>query len=220
MKVLIVEDDPDLARQITQAFTTNGYTVDCAADGGQAHFLESTEAYDALVLDIGLPRLDGLSILRDMRRSGHSTPVLLLTARSGWRDRVDGLDAGADDYLVKPFQMEELIARVRALIRRSVGQASALLTAGPLTLDTRRAQVLVNDKPVSLTAQEFKLLTYFIHHPGEVLSRIELSEHIYGYDGDRDSNTIEVFVRRLRAKIGPEIIETVRGLGYRLKQSS
>jgi len=220
MKVLIVEDDPNLARQITRAFKENGYTLDVASDGEQAHYLEATETYDALVLDIGLPKLDGLSILRDMRRARRDTPVLLLTARAGWRDRVDGLDAGADDYLVKPFQMEELVARVRALIRRSAGQSSALLTAGPISLDTRRAQVQVNNQPVNLTAQEFKLLAYFLHHPGEVLSRIELSEHIYGHDGDRDSNTIEVFVRRLRAKVGSDLIETVRGLGYRLKQHS
>ena len=143
--------------------------------------------------------------------------MLLLTARTGWRDRVDGLDAGADDYLIKPFHLEELLARVRALIRRSAGLSSALLTVGSVSLDTRSGQVTVADQPVTLTAQEFRLLSYFLHHPGQVLSRVELSEHIYGYNGDRDSNTIEVFVRRLRAKLGLDLIETVRGLGYRLK---
>ncbi len=217
MRILVVEDDADLARQIDAALSAQAYRVDVASDGEQAHFLESTEPYDAVVLDIGLPRLDGLSLLRDMRRQQRRTPVLLLTARTGWRDRVDGLDAGADDYLIKPFHLEELLARVRALIRRSAGLSSALLTVGSVSLDTRSGQVTVADQPVTLTAQEFRLLSYFLHHPGQVLSRVELSEHIYGYNGDRDSNTIEVFVRRLRAKLGLDLIETVRGLGYRLK---
>lgn len=216
MRVLVVEDDLRIVKLVSGALSANGYTVDVASDGEQAPFLVQTEPYDAVVLDIGLPKLDGLSILRDMRRQGRDVPVLLLTARSGWRDRVEGLDAGADDYLPKPFQMEELVARVRALIRRSSGKAAPLLIAGPVALDTRQARVYVNDQLVELTAHEFKLLSYFMHHPDTVISRTELSEHIYGYEGDRDSNTIDVFVARLRAKIGAGLIMTVRGLGFRL----
>jgi two-component system OmpR family response regulator len=169
------------------------------------------------VLDLGLPVLDGLTVLRRWRSEQMMAPVLILTARDQWHDKVTGIDAGADDYLTKPFHAEELLARVRALIRRASGQASSVLQCGPIRLDTRSARVSVAGLPVSLTSHEFKLLCYLMHHPNQVLSRSELSEHIYAQDSDRDSNTIEVFVARLRKKLPPDLIETVRGLGYRLK---
>lgn len=216
MRILIVEDDEALARQMRDSLVEAGYAVDHAADGEDGHFLGDTEPYDAVVLDLGLPVLDGHSILKRWRSDGKVMPVLILTARDGWTDKVEGLDAGADDYLTKPFMMEELLARLRALIRRAAGQASATLTIGPLTLDTRSGKVSVEGKAVKLTAQEFKLLAYMMHHQGKVISRTELTEHIYDQDFDRDSNTIEVFVNRIRKKLGIEIVHTVRGLGYQL----
>lgn len=216
MRLLIVEDDQDLARQLQTALSDAGYTFDYAADGEEGHFLGDTEPYDAIILDIGLPIMDGLSVLEKWRSDGHKTPVLLLTARDSWTDKVSGLDAGADDYLAKPFKMEELLARLRALIRRSSGNASSELTCGDVRLDTRNAKVTFDGQAIKLTAQEFKLLAYMMHHKGEVISRTELTEHIYDQDFDRDSNTIEVFVNRIRKKIDAPLIQTVRGLGYRL----
>ncbi len=216
MRILIVEDDEDLARQLQGALDDAGYTYDYAADGEEGHFLGDTEPYDAIILDIGLPIMDGLSVLEKWRQDGHKTPVLLLTARDSWTDKVAGLDAGADDYLAKPFKMEELLARLRALIRRSSGNASSELTCGNVRLDTRNAKVTFDGQAVKLTAQEFKLLAYMMHHKGQVISRTELTEHIYDQDFDRDSNTIEVFVNRIRKKIDAPLIQTVRGLGYRL----
>jgi two-component system OmpR family response regulator len=216
MRVLIVEDDPDLARQLQTALTDTGYTWDYAKDGEEGHFLGETEPYDAVILDLGLPIMDGLSVLDKWRNDGHVMPVLLLTARDSWSDKVSGLDAGADDYLAKPFKMEELLARLRALIRRSAGQASAELTCGMVRLDTRNSKVTLDGSSVKLTAQEFKLLSYMMHHKGEVISRTVLTEHLYDQDFDRDSNTIEVFVTRVRKKLGGELIQTIRGLGYRL----
>jgi two-component system, OmpR family, response regulator len=217
MRVLVVEDDAALCRQLAEALTAAGYAVDRAGDGEEGHFLGDTEPYDAVVLDLGLPRLDGLTILKRWRADGRNFPVLILTARDRWTEKVEGIDAGADDYLAKPFQMEELLARLRALIRRAKGHASAELVCGELRLDTRRGTVSLAGRPVALTANEFKVLSYLMHRQGDVVSRSELTEHIYAQDFERDSNTIEVFIGRLRRKLGGEAIETVRGLGYRLR---
>lgn len=217
MRVLVVEDEPTLARQLHTTLSSSGYAVDMAPDGEEGHFLGSTESYDAVVLDLGLPKLDGVQVLERWRKDGKDMPVLVLTARDSWSDKVAGLDAGADDYLTKPFKMEELLARLRALIRRSSGHAAAELVCGPVILDTRSSRVTVDGNPVRLTAQEYKLLGYLMHHKGKVVSRTELTEHIYDQDFDRDSNTIEVFITRIRKKLGTDLIRTVRGLGYCLE---
>ena len=217
MRVLVVEDDAALLRQLATALEECGYAVDRAADGEEGHFLGDTEPYDAVVLDLGLPRLDGLTVLKRWRAEGRDFPVLILTARERWQDKVEGIDAGADDYLTKPFRLEELLARLRALIRRAKGQASPELICGPVRLDTRHGTVAVDGHPVSLTANEFKVLSYLMHRANEVVSQSDLTEHIYAQDFDRDSNTIEVFVGRLRRKLGVNVIETVRGRGYRLR---
>jgi two-component system OmpR family response regulator len=219
MRVLVIEDEPNLQRQLKSALEQAGYAVDTAGDGEDGHFLGSTEAYDAVVLDLGLPEMDGLTVLDRWRQEDHAMPVLVLTARDRWSDKVAGLDAGADDYLAKPFQTEELVARLRALIRRAAGQASSELVAGNVRLDARSGRVTLDDEPVKLTAQEFKLLSYLMHHKGKVVSRTELIEHIYDQDFDRDSNTIEVFITRIRKKLGAELISTTRGLGYSLNDS-
>ncbi len=216
MRLLIVEDEPTLARQLRETLEGAGYAVDVANDGEEGHFLGSSESYDAIVLDLGLPEMDGLTVLDKWRKADIGIPVLVLTARDSWSDKVAGLDAGADDYLAKPFQMEELIARLRALIRRSTGNASSELEAGDVRLDTRSGRVTLSGTPVRLTAQEYKLLAYLMHHKGKVVSRTELIEHIYDQDFDRDSNTIEVFITRIRKKLGPDLIQTIRGLGYSL----
>jgi two-component system, OmpR family, response regulator len=216
MRILAVEDDPELARQIADALRGAGYAVDLAHDGEQAHYLGEAETYDAVVLDLGLPVVDGITVLERWRRAGRNMPVLILTARDRWSEKVAGFDAGADDYVTKPFQMEEVLARLRALIRRAAGHASAELECGPLRLDTRSSRVTRDGVPVKLTAQEYRLLAYLLHHRGRVVSRTELTEHLYDQDFDRDSNTIEVFIGRLRKKIGAELIQTVRGLGYQL----
>ncbi len=216
MRVLVVEDEPNLLRQLKSALESAGYAVDVASDGEDGHYLGSTESYDAVVLDLGLPEVDGLTVLDRWRKAGLIMPVLVLTARDSWSDKVAGLDAGADDYLAKPFQTEELIARLRALIRRAAGQATSELTAGGVRLDSRSGRVTLDGEPVKLTAQEFKLLSYLMHHKGKVVSRTELIEHIYDQDFDRDSNTIEVFITRIRKKLGPDLISTTRGLGYSL----
>ncbi|MBW7935208.1 response regulator transcription factor [Sphingosinicella microcystinivorans] len=216
MRLLIVEDEPTLARQLRETLEGAGYAVDVANDGEEGHFLGSSESYDAIVLDLGLPEMDGLTVLDKWRKADIAIPVLVLTARDSWSDKVAGLDAGADDYLAKPFQMEELIARLRALIRRSTGNASSELEAGDVRLDTRSGRVTLNGTPVRLTAQEYKLLAYLMHHKGKVVSRTELIEHIYDQDFDRDSNTIEVFITRIRKKLGADLIQTIRGLGYSL----
>ena len=216
MRLLIAEDDAELRRQLREALEAAHYAVDCAPDGEEAAFLGETEPYDAVVLDLGLPRRDGLSVLRGWRGQGRTMPVLILTARGTWQEKVEGMDAGADDYLAKPFRMEELLARLRALIRRAGGQAAAELTCGPVSLDTRTGRVSVSGCPVTLTAHELRVLSYLMHHRGRVVSRTELTEHVYAQDFDRDSNTIEVFIGRLRRKLGVEVIHTERGLGYRL----
>lgn len=217
MRILVVEDDPILRRQLSERLAGDGYAVDTATDGEEAAFLGATEPYDAIVLDLGLPGRDGLSVLRSWRESGLGVPVLILTARDHWHDKVQGIDAGADDYLAKPFHLEELLARVRALIRRGKGHASAELACGDVVLDTRTGSVTVSGRPIELTAYEFRVLAYLMHKIGHVVSRSELTEHVYAQDFDRDSNTIEVFVGRLRRKLGRDIIRTVRGLGYRLE---
>ncbi len=216
MRVLVVEDDYDLSRQLGTALREAGYAVDTAFDGEEGHFLGDTEPYDAVVLDIGLPRLDGISVLERWRRDGRAMPVLLLTARDRWSDKVAGIDAGADDYVAKPFHMEEVLARLRALVRRAAGHASNEIACGPVRVDTRASRVTVDGAPVKLTSHEYRLLVYLLMHQGRVVSRSELTEHLYDQDFDRDSNTIEVFVGRLRKKLAADVIETVRGLGYRL----
>ena len=219
MRILVVEDEATLRRQLVQAIAAAGHTVEEAADGEQAHYLGDVEAFDAAVLDLGLPGMDGLTVLRHWRSVGRGMPVLILTARSAWHEKVAGIDAGADDYLAKPFHMEELLARLRALLRRAGAHTSAEWRCGPILLDTRQARVLVDGMPLTLTSHEFKLLSLLMQRKGQVLSRTELSEHIYPQDGDRDSNTIEVFVGRLRKKLPPGLIETVRGMGYRLVEA-
>ncbi len=214
MRLLVVEDDKDLNGQLVTALEGAGYVVDRAFNGEEGLFLGETEPYDAIVLDIGLPKKDGIAVLEGLRSGGRAVPVLILTARDRWSDKVRGFDAGADDYLGKPFHMEELLARIRALLRRAAGHASAELTSGLVRLDTRASRVLVDGTPVKLTSHEYRLLSYLMHHAGRVVSRAELVEHLYDQDFDRDSNTIEVFVGRLRKKLGVELIQTMRGLGY------
>lgn len=216
MRVLLVEDDPKLREPLARALRAADYAVDEADNGRDALYLGQEEPFDVVVLDLGLPVLDGLSVLRRWREAGRTMPVLILTARASWHEKVEGIDAGADDYLTKPFHTEELLARLRALIRRAQGMASPLLEYGGVTLDTRSGQVTVDGQPVTLTGHEYRVLDYFMHRPGALVSRTELTEHIYAQDFDRDSNTIEVFVGRLRKKLPAGLIQTVRGMGYRL----
>ena len=216
MRILVVEDDPDLSRQLKDALIDVGYAVDIAGDGEEGHHLGDTEPYDAVILDLGLPIIDGVSVLQKWRSDGKSFPVLILTARDQWSEKVAGFDAGADDYLTKPFHTEELMARLRALLRRAAGHTTDTIDIGDLSVDNRSARAFVDGMAVKLTSHEFRLLSYMATHRGRVISRTELVEHIYDQDFDRDSNTIEVFVGRLRRKIGTDRIETVRGLGYRL----
>ncbi len=218
MRVLIVEDEPTLAAQLGEALGSAGYAVDHAANGVDALHLggDPDAPYDAVVLDLGLPKMDGLSVLKAWRAAACTMPVLILTARDNWHEKVAGIDAGADDYLTKPFHLEELLARLRALIRRAGGHASAELRCGALVLDTRQCRVSVDGQALVLTGHEYRVLAYLMHRPGQVVSRSELIEHIYAQDCDRDSNTVEVFVARLRKKLPEGAIETVRGLGYRM----
>src|SRR3978361_1244189 len=216
MRILVVEDDPDLSRQLKQALGDAGYAVDHAADGEEGHYLGESEPYDAIVLDLGLPKIDGVSVLEKWRRAAVTTPVLILTARGAWSDKVAGFDAGADDYLAKPFHTEELLARRRPLRRRAAGHAAPSLSPGALRLDPKAARATVKGEPLRLTSLEYRLLHYLIMHQGRVISRTELVEHLYDQDFDRDSNTIEVFVGRIRKKLDVDIIQTVRGLGYLL----
>ena len=216
MRLLLAEDEPAIARHLRDALEAAGYVVDHAADGEDAHHLGDTEPYDAVVLDLGLPQRDGLSVLRAWRAAGRRMPVLILTARGSWREKVEGIDAGADDYLAKPFATEELLARLRALLRRAGGHADPVLRHGALELDTRSGRVTLAGTAVTLTAMEYRILTYLMHRPDRVVSQGDLVEHVYAQDFDRDSNTIEVMVGRLRRKLGRDAIVTVRGLGYRL----
>lgn len=214
MRLLVVEDDRDLNRQIAAALEHSGYAVDRAFEGEQGHFLGETEPYDAIVLDIGLPKKDGITILEEWRAAGRTTPVLILTARDRWSEKVQGFDAGADDYVAKPFHMEELLARIRALLRRATGHATNEIACGAVRLDTKSGRVVVDGAPVKLTSHEYRLLAYLMHHAGRIVSRSEIIEHLYDQDFDRDSNTVEVFVGRLRKKLGVDLIQTIRGLGY------
>ena len=214
MRLLVIEDDKNLNRQIGAALEDAGYAVDRAFDGEQGGFLGETEPYDAIILDLGLPKIDGVSLITNWRRAGNKIPVIMLTARDRWSDKVQGFDAGADDYVTKPFHMEELLARVRAVLRRAAGHATSEIVCGPVRLDTRSGRVVVSGNPVKLTSHEYRLLSYLMHHSGRIVSRGELTEHLYDQDFDRDSNTIEVFVGRLRKKLGVDVIQTVRGLGY------
>jgi two-component system OmpR family response regulator len=219
LKILIAEDEATLAAQLAAALEQAGYAVDRAADGARADFLGQTEQYDAVVLDLGLPKIDGLTVLRRWRDAGMNAPVLVLTARGSWHEKVQGIDSGADDYVAKPFQMEEVLARLRALIRRASRQPSPELRCGSLVLDPRAARVTLEGSLVRLTSHEFRVLSYLMHHRDRVVSQAELIDHIYARSSDRDSNTVEVFVARLRRKIGAAFIETVRGLGYRMRGS-
>jgi two-component system OmpR family response regulator len=217
VRILVVEDETALAEQLQAVLEEAGYAVDRAGHGERADFLARTEQYDAVLLDLGLPRVDGLTLLRRWRDAGLSMPVLILTARGTWSEKVLGIDSGADDYVAKPFRVEEVIARVRALIRRAHGHAHPELRCGGLTLDPRQSRVTMNGTPVTLTSHEYRTLSYLMHQQGRVVSRGELTEHIYAQNFERDSNTVEVFVARLRRKLGASLIETVRGLGYRMK---
>jgi two-component system, OmpR family, response regulator len=214
MRILLVEDEDRIARDVEAALSAAGYAVTREADGEKAWFRGDTEAFDAIVLDLGLPRMDGLSILKRWREAGQRFPVLVLTARGSWFERVEGIDAGADDYLPKPFRMEELVARLRAILRRSAGQASPILINGPVSLDTRQMKVTVGGVPVALSPQEYRLLSYLLHHAGRVVSQLELTEHLYAQDFERESNAIEVLIGRVRRKLGVDLIETRRGFGY------
>ena len=218
MRILVIEDEVALAAQLAGALGAAGYAVDCAADGVQADLLVHTESYDALILDLGLHRIDGLTLLRRWRDAALRMPVLILTARGNWHEKVQGIDGGADDYMAKPFQMEEVLARVRALIRRASGNVRSEMRSGSLTLDTRRAHAAIDGVPVKLTSHEYRVLCYLMHHRERIVPRAELIEHIYAHDLDRDSNTVEVFVARLRRKLGPGAISTIRGIGYRMGQ--
>ena len=220
MRILVVEDDPDLQRLLADALRDNGYVVDTASDGVEGHFLGETEPYDAVILDLGLPEMDGIKVLEKWRKAGRVMPVLILTARDRWNDKVKGLDAGADDYVTKPFFTEEVLARIRTLLRRGAGISTSDIECGPLRIDTRAARVTVQGNPVKLTSLEYRLLAYLAHHKGRVVSRTELVEHLYDQDFDRDSNTIEVFVGRLRKKLGVNMIQTLRGLGYKLDEDA
>ena len=217
MRLLVVEDDRDLNRQLVKAFEQAGYAVDEAFDGEEGEFFGETEPYDAVVLDIGLPGKDGVAVLEAWRKAGRKMPVLVLTARDRWSEKVQAFDAGADDYVTKPFHLEEVLARLRALVRRASGHASSDLICGPVRIDTRTSRVSVNDVTIKLTSLEYRLISYLMHHAGRVVSRTELVEHLYDQDFDRDSNTIEVFVGRLRKKLGVDAIRTIRGLGYVLE---
>ncbi len=216
MRVLVIEDDLDVARQVADTLRHAMYVVDVVHDGAEGQFLGDTEAYDVVILDLGLPKLDGLSVLQKWRQTGRELPVLILTARGTWREKVVGLRAGADDYLAKPFELEEMLARVEALIRRSSGHASPVLECGPLTLDVATTRLTVAGRPVELTALEFRTLAHLMRHEKRIVSKTELTEHLYDQDFDRDSNVIEVLINRLRNKLGASLIKTHRGLGYQL----
>lgn len=220
MRILVVEDEPAIAASVSEALAASGYQTRLAADGDEAWFLGDTEDFDLIILDLGLPRMDGLSVLKRWRAGGRQMPVLILTARGAWPERVEGIDAGADDYLAKPFQVEELMARVRALIRRSAGHASPILASGPLAIDTRQMRVMVDGSNVAVSPLEYRLVAYLLHHKGRVVSPGELIEHLYGDDDARDANALEAVIMRLRKKLGAGAVETRRGFGYIIPEGS
>jgi DNA-binding response OmpR family regulator len=214
MRLLLLEDDDRIARDVMATLKAAGYAVEREIDGEEGWFKGDTEDYDAVVLDLGLPSLDGLTILKRWRANGRTMPVLILTARGSWSERVDGIESGADDYLPKPFHMEELLARLRAILRRAAGQSSPILTHGQISLDTRQMRVSVNGVPVPFTPQEYRLFSYLMHHAGRVVPHSELIDHLYSHDSDKDANAIEVLIGRIRRKVTVEVIETRRGFGY------
>jgi two-component system OmpR family response regulator len=214
MRILLVEDEDGIAKRVDRALTASGYLVTTAENGEDGWFLGDTESFDAVILDLGLPQMDGLQVLKRWRAAGRTMPVLILTARGTWMERVEGIDAGADDYLPKPFQMEELLARLRALLRRASGTAQTVFRAGPVALDTRQMTVTADGSPVDLTQLEYRLLSYLMHHRGRVISQLELTEHVYGEHVERDSNAVEVLVGRVRRKLAVDLIKTKRGFGY------
>ncbi|MFO1151906.1 MAG: response regulator transcription factor [Alsobacter sp.] len=214
MRVLIVEDDRQIAAEVAHALEGAGYVAEVSHDGEDAWFRAETQAFDAIVLDLGLPQLDGLSVLKRLRAADVSTPVLILTARGSWMERVDGIDAGADDYLTKPFHTEELLARLGAVLRRLAGRDTPVLKAGQITIDTRRMRVVVDGKPVPLSPLEYRLLRYLVHNSNRMVSKAELAEHVYSDDTEPDSNTLEVVVGRIRRKMGADLVRTQRGFGY------
>jgi DNA-binding response OmpR family regulator len=220
MRILIVEDEPRISDAIKSSLSAAGYACDVSEDGEDAWFRGDTESYDLVVLDLGLPKMDGLAVLKRWRASGRDMPVLVLTARGAWPERVEGIDAGADDYLAKPFRTEELLARARALIRRAAGHGSALLQAGDLSLDTRQMRILVSGEPVQASPLEYRLIAYLMHHKGRVIPPHELIEHLYGDDDARNANALEALIMRLRKKLGAEAIETRRGFGYLIPDPS
>jgi two-component system, OmpR family, response regulator len=220
MRVLLVEDDRKIAAEVERALTAAGYVVDRESKGEDAWFRGDTEDYAAIILDLGLPGMDGLAVLKRWRTSGRTIPVLILTARGSWSERVDGIDAGADDYLPKPFQMEELLARLRSLLRRSAGRASSVVTVGDLTIDERQMKVSIRGVPLTLSALEYRVIAYLIHERGRVVSQLELSENIHGTADRHDTNAIEVLIGRLRRKLGIDVIETRRGFGYLIPEQA
>jgi len=219
MRVLVVEDDKDIASQLKQALTHSGYAVDVAPDGEEGLYMGQEFPIDLAIIDVGLPKLNGIELVKELRAAGKMFPILILTARGKWQDKVEGLEAGSDDYLVKPFQLEELLARLNALQRRYAGMAQATIEKGPISVNTHKKQVSLHGSDITLTAYEYRLLEYLMMNPGKVISKFELTEHIYDEDIDHDSNVIEVFVGRLRKKLDPKSdykpIETIRGQGYR-----
>ena len=214
MRVLLVEDDRRIASDVARALSSVGYVVETVRDGEEAWFRGDTEDYGAVILDLGLPGMDGLAVLKRWRANGRHMPVLILTARGSWAERVDGIDAGADDYLPKPFRMEELMARLRSIVRRSAGHASSVVSAGEVTLDERQMKVSVRGVPITLSPLEYRLIAYLLHHRGRVVSQHELDENVYGQGEEHDSNALEVLIGRVRKKLGPDLIETRRGFGY------
>jgi len=220
VRALLVEDDPDVSADVASALTAHGFVVECADDGRQAWFLGDTEDYDVCILDLGLPSMDGLSVLRRWRAAERGFPILILSARGDWTEKVEGIEAGADDYLAKPFKIGELVSRARALVRRAAGRSSPLLECGRLVLDTRRMTATLDDRPIQLSALEFRFFDYLGHHADRAVSAGELADHLYGASESGDTNAIEALVLRLRRKLGSDVIVTRRGFGYQIGTGS